>query len=275
MIKDEQHVFKKKYGQNFLNNSKILNLIVESADIFNKNIVEIGPGKGALTKLLVLKAKKILAYEIDFTLKKFLFFPEYCNIHIIYDNFLKRDIEKDFKQYFGSAQQEVVLVGNLPYHIVSAVLFKIFTISQIKSFTIMLQKELAWRILSGPFVKNYNSLSVICQSLAIIDVIKMVKKTNFYPQPKVDGMVLKFTKKQFSLREENFLYNVFFKFLKIAFKQKRKQLINNFQDYLNISKSEIISFFVKYRIPLNIRAEEINILELQKIAKLFWSYFQR
>ncbi|MDO8064203.1 ribosomal RNA small subunit methyltransferase A [Candidatus Phytoplasma bonamiae] len=140
MIKNEKHIFKKQYGQNFLNNFKILNLIVESADVFNKNVVEIGPGKGALTKLLVLRAKKILAYEIDFTLKNFLLFPEYHNIHIIYDNFLKRDLEKDFKQYFDIEQEEVVLVGNLPYHIVSAVLFRIFSISRIKSFTIMLQK---------------------------------------------------------------------------------------------------------------------------------------
>ncbi|MDV3197904.1 MAG: rRNA adenine N-6-methyltransferase family protein [Candidatus Phytoplasma australasiaticum] len=99
MIKNEKHIFKKQYGQNFLNNFKILNLIVESADLFNKNVVEIGPGKGALTKLLVLRAKKILAYEIDYTLKKFLLFAEHSNINIIYDNFLKRDIEKDFKKY--------------------------------------------------------------------------------------------------------------------------------------------------------------------------------
>ncbi|MDV3174869.1 MAG: rRNA adenine N-6-methyltransferase family protein ['Bonamia sp.' little leaf phytoplasma] len=111
--------------------------------------------------------------------------------------------------------------------------------------------------------------------MAIIDIIKIVKKTYFYPQPKVDGMVLKFTKKEFSLLEKNFLYDVFFKFVKIAFKQKRKKLINNLQDYLNIPKSEIISFFIKYQIPLNIRAEEINVLEFQKIAKLFWSYFKR
>ncbi|MDV3182844.1 MAG: rRNA adenine N-6-methyltransferase family protein, partial [Candidatus Phytoplasma australasiaticum] len=135
----------------FLNNFNILNLIVESANIVNKNVIEIGPGQGALTKLLVLKAKKVLAYEIDYTLKKFLLFAEHSNINIIYDNFLKRDIEKDFKKYFDSEQEEVVLVGNLPYHIVSSVLFRIFDISRIKSFVIMLQKELAWRILSHPF----------------------------------------------------------------------------------------------------------------------------
>ncbi|MDV3157237.1 MAG: 16S rRNA (adenine(1518)-N(6)/adenine(1519)-N(6))-dimethyltransferase RsmA [Candidatus Phytoplasma australasiaticum] len=275
MIKNEKHIFKKKYGQNFLNNFNILNLIVESADIVNKNVIEIGPGQGALTKLLVVKAKKVLAYEIDYTLKKFLLFAEHSNINIIYDNFLKRDIEQDFKKYFDSESEEVVLVSNLPYHIVSSVLFRIFDISRIKSFVIMLQKELAWRILSPPFVKNYNSLSVICQSLAFIEVIKIVKKTNFYPQPKVDGIVLKFIKKELSETKKNFLYGDFIKFVKIVFKQKRKQLINNFQDYLNIPKLEIISFFIKNQISLNIRAEEINVEDLQKIAKLFWSYFKR
>ncbi|MDV3192403.1 MAG: rRNA adenine N-6-methyltransferase family protein, partial [Sweet potato little leaf phytoplasma] len=118
-------------------------------------------------------------------------------------------------------------------------------------------------------------LSVICQSLAFIEVVKIVKKTNFYPQPKVDGIVLKFIKKELSETKKNFLYGDFIKFVKIAFKQKRKQLINNFQDYLNISKSEIISFFINNQISLNIRAEEINVEDLQKIAKLFWSYFKR
>ncbi|MDO8167984.1 16S rRNA (adenine(1518)-N(6)/adenine(1519)-N(6))-dimethyltransferase RsmA [Candidatus Phytoplasma melaleucae] len=266
-----KYTFKRKYGQNFLTDNKLSEFIVEKANISNKNVIEIGPGKGALTKFIILKAKKVLAYEIDITLKPFLVFGSRFDVHIIYDDFLKRNLEKDFYDYF--CEEEVVVMGNLPYYIVSPVLWKILFLPRVKTFTIMLQKEVALRILSSFKCKNYNALSVICQSLCFVHKIKVVKNTRFSPKPKVDGMVLKFDKIPFNTEEKDFMINKFYKFVKIAFYQKRKKLINNLNHCFGVPKIQLLKFFTEYQISPHIRAEQINIQQFKKISLLFFNFF--
>jgi 16S rRNA (adenine1518-N6/adenine1519-N6)-dimethyltransferase len=266
-----KHIIKKKYGQNFLNDANLLSYIVKKADLDKQNIVEIGPGKGALTKLIVQKAKKVLAYEIDDSLKPFLQFDSHFDISIIYDDFLKRNLEQDFKTYFQ--EEDIVLIGNLPYNITSPILFKILFLSQIKTFTIMVQKELALRILSKPHNITYNFISVIFHSLMKITKIKDVKNTMFFPKPKVDSTVLKFERIILEEVEKNFIENNFFIFVKVAFRQKRKKLLNNLHSHFKISKKELISFFEKNQISLNIRAEQIGLTQFKKIAISFFNFF--
>ncbi|WP_017193084.1 16S rRNA (adenine(1518)-N(6)/adenine(1519)-N(6))-dimethyltransferase RsmA [Italian clover phyllody phytoplasma] len=266
-----KHIIKKQYGQNFLNDVNLLTYIVEKADLDNQNVVEIGPGKGALTKLIVTKAKKVVAYEIDTSLKPFLQFDSHFDINIIYYDFLKRNLEQDFQTYFQ--EEDIVLIGNLPYNITSPILFKILFLPQIKNFTIMVQKEVALRLLSKPHNTTYNSISVIFQSLMVISQIKDVKNTMFFPKPKVDSIVLKFERILLESTKKAFIEKKFFTFVKASFQQKRKKLLNNLHSYFKISKKELMPFFDKNQLSLDIRAEQIGIAQFQQIATSFFDFF--
>ncbi|WP_323847759.1 MAG: 16S rRNA (adenine(1518)-N(6)/adenine(1519)-N(6))-dimethyltransferase RsmA [Phytoplasma sp.] len=270
-MKKTKHLFKKKYGQNFLSDVNLLKMIIKKTNLENKNVIEIGPGKGILTRLILNKAKKVLAYEIDSDLKKFLNFENENKIDIIYDDVLLRNLEEDLQKYFQ--KEEIVLIGNLPFYITTPLLFKILFLSQIKNLIIMVQKEVGLRILSNKNKKNYNALSVILQSLFQITKIKVIKKNMFFPQPKVDGIILKFDKLLLNDFEREFIKNDFYNFVKIAFKQKRKNLLNNLSQNFNICKSKILDFFQKHNISPNIRAEEIDIVNFKEITFLFLNFF--
>ncbi|QTX03240.1 dimethyladenosine transferase [Candidatus Phytoplasma luffae] len=269
---NKKHVFKKKYGQNFLKDLNLLNFIVKKSNLEEENVVEIGPGKGILTRLILEKSKRLLAYEIDSDLKCFLNFGSNDKINIIYDDFLSRDLEKDFDKYFQ--EEEIILIGNLPYYITTPILFKVLLTKRIKTFIIMVQKEVGLRLISPSKTKDYNALSVLVQTLTKISKIKIVNKNMFFPTPKVDGIVLKFDKIHLEEKQREFIETDFLKFIKASFQQKRKNLLNNLSKNFNISKSQIISFLEKYQIPSNIRAEEIDIERFQKITSLFFDFFK-
>ncbi|MFR0368023.1 16S rRNA (adenine(1518)-N(6)/adenine(1519)-N(6))-dimethyltransferase RsmA [Candidatus Phytoplasma palmae] len=271
MIIKKKHTIKKKYGQHFLKDINLLKMIVNSSNLENENVVEVGPGKGALTQFILPKAKKFLAYEIDSSFEEFLKFNLYSNFNIIYDDFLNRDLKKDFYKYFK--KEKIILIGNLPYYIATPLLMKVLFLPQVKLFTVMLQKEIALRIMSKEKLKSYNFLSVIFQSFTKIQKVKFVKRTMFFPVPKVDSIVLKFEKKTFSKERQYFLENKFLKFVKASFLQKRKTLINNLNNYFNISKIKLLDFFDKYQISYNIRAEEIDFKTFQIISESFFLFF--
>ncbi|WCA22566.1 16S rRNA (adenine(1518)-N(6)/adenine(1519)-N(6))-dimethyltransferase RsmA [Candidatus Phytoplasma oryzae] len=274
MIIKKKHIFKKKHGQNFLNDINILKSILTKIDLDNKNIVEIGAGKGLFTRLIAQKAKKVLTYEIDKSLKYFLKFDLYPNIFVIYDDVLKRNFNKDFYEYFN--KEDIEMIGNLPYHITIPLIFKILFLDQVKTFTFLIQKEMGLRILSREKKRNNNSfLSIFLQSLTCIQKIKNFKNTMFFPKPKVDGIMLKFDKLILSKKDKLFIQNEFFLFIKASFKQKRKKLINNLSNFFDLPKKKILFFFEKYQIPFDIRAEQINVIEFKKISLLFFNFFEK
>ncbi|CCP88220.1 16S rRNA (adenine(1518)-N(6)/adenine(1519)-N(6))-dimethyltransferase RsmA [Candidatus Phytoplasma solani] len=266
-----QHRSKQKYGQNFLNDPNLLKKIVTKASLKGKYVLEVGPGKGALTRFIIKEAKHVLAYEIDDTLKPFLNFDE-TNINVIYDDFLRRDLFKDFLLYFPP-NVPVSLIGNLPYYITSPILFKIIQNPQIIEATIMMQKEVALRLVAIPNNKNYNALSVIIQFLFRVQKNQAVKRHMFFPQPKVDSVILKLERKQ---DHPSFLSPVlkqnFITFVKAAFKQKRKILLNNLSNQFSIPKETIILFFHQQQLSSQIRAEQITLEEFQKIS-IQWFLF--
>ncbi|KAB8122072.1 16S rRNA (adenine(1518)-N(6)/adenine(1519)-N(6))-dimethyltransferase RsmA ['Cynodon dactylon' phytoplasma] len=266
-----KHLFKKKYGQNFLTDINLLKSILQKEDVENKNVVEVGTGKGIFTRLIAQKAKKVLTYEIDNSLKPFLDFSNYDNIFIIYDDILKRDLIKDFHQYFG--KENVYMVGNLPYHITSSLIFKILFLDQVPQFTFLMQKEMGLRILSEGHKNSF--LSIFLQSLTKIIKIKYIKNTMFFPKPKVDGIILKFKKFSLDEKEKLFIKNEFFLFTKASFYQKRKKLINNISNYFSLPKNKVFLFFQKYQISIDIRAEQMNVAEFKKISFLFFNFFNQ
>ncbi|MGI6787361.1 MAG: 16S rRNA (adenine(1518)-N(6)/adenine(1519)-N(6))-dimethyltransferase RsmA [Acholeplasmataceae bacterium] len=242
---------KKKFGQNFITDTNLINKIVSSAKIDNKNVIEVGPGRGALTKELTKRAKKVIAYEIDHDLAIYLdeIQKEFNNLEIIYDDFLKSEITSDEKWE---------LIGNLPYYITTPILFNFLENNIYSSATIMVQKEVGDRIISPPNSKKYNALSVIVQYLTKVEKVVNVSKKLFYPQPKVDSVVIRLEKRnnrQINTEKET----KFFEFIKASFTQKRKTLTNNLSEYYKKEKNEINIVLRENNLNDNIRAEQLSL----------------
>ncbi|WP_341490152.1 16S rRNA (adenine(1518)-N(6)/adenine(1519)-N(6))-dimethyltransferase RsmA [Mesomycoplasma ovipneumoniae] len=177
---------KKHLGQNFLKDEKIAQKIVNSIDLANKNLVEIGPGTGFLTKYLIQKAKFLTCYEIDKNLiplleNKF----KNKNIKIINEDFLLSDLNFSEKQS---------VIGNLPYYITSKILFKIFdNFEKFDEILIMVQNEVADRIIATPGTASYSKLSLACQYVAEVKKLFVVPPSSFFPVPKVDSAIVYFS----------------------------------------------------------------------------------
>lgn len=242
---------KKKFGQNFITDKNLITKIVNEAHIINKNVIEVGPGRGALTKYVASLAKKVIAYEIDRDLSEYLndLEKEHSNLTVVYDDFLNADLNLE-------GQWE--LIGNLPYYITTPILFKFIETDILNSATMMMQKEVGDRIVSKPNSKKYNALSVIIQYLTDVDKIMNVSRKLFFPIPQVDSVVLRFVKKKeryFKAEKES----LFFEFVKASFIQKRKTLVNNLNDYYKKDKEQFIALLRNNNTPSNIRAEQLSI----------------
>lgn len=246
---------KKRFGQNFITDKNLLKKIVDIANIKDKCVLEIGPGMGALTQFLVKDASKYLAYEIDTDLKETLalYHTEYA--YFIFNDFLKQDVKQQLKDYFE--QDEVHLVGNLPYYITSPIVFKFLEIEQLKTATMMVQKEVGNRMAAKPNSKNYNGLSVILQYYTNVSQSLNVNRKMFYPIPKVDSVIIKLEKKETTLSKQ--LEEKFIQIVKSGFSHKRKMMINNLTEGLAIEKSILEKAFNENKISLTARAESITV----------------
>lgn len=254
--------FKKKFGQNFIIDENIIKNIVEKANIDNDTLViEIGPGAGSLTNILAKKAKTVLCYEIDTTLKNILEenLKEYNNVTIKYEDFLKSNVIEDLKEY---AYKKLYVVANLPYYITTPIIMKIIEDKiDVDKIVVMVQKEVGDRFKATVGSKDYNSLSIFLNYHFDVTKILDVSKNVFMPKPNVDSIVVEFKKKTNKYKVLN--ESVFFKLVKDSFVQKRKTIKNNLKNYdLNIIE-EILS---KYNMNLTTRAEQIPIEVFIEIA---------
>jgi len=245
--------FKKSLGQNFLTDKNILERIATSANIQgNSLVIEVGPGSGNLTRFIANLATHVLCYEIDTRLEEILDenLVEFNNIDIIYDDFLKRDINSDIKKY---SYDNLYLVANLPYYITTPIIEKVIASHlPFKQITIMIQKEVGERFMAHPKTKEYNSLTVYLNYYFDIKREFIVSRNAFIPKPNVDSIVISLYKK------DNLLYlkdiNIFNKLLKDSFKFKRKTIKNNLKNYdLNIVEQVL----EEHGYSLTSRAEEI------------------
>ena len=249
-IKNYEFKFKKKFGQNFLTDENVLTNIVKCSEI-DKNtlVVEIGPGAGALTKKLVKVAKRVVAYEIDETLKPIL---DTIDADIIYGDFLKRNIKEDLSKY---EYDKLYVVANLPYYITTPILTRIIECGiPVDKIVIMVQKEVGDRLSSKPCSKDYNSLSIFVGYYYDVKKMFVVSKNVFIPKPNVDSIVI-------SLSKKNTKYNVnneelFFKLVRDSFSQKRKTLKNNLKNY---DFDKIKEVLIKNGYSEDVRAEALPI----------------
>tara|TARA_B100000959_G_scaffold78779_1_gene83575 strand:+ start:61 stop:801 length:741 start_codon:yes stop_codon:yes gene_type:complete len=235
---------KKSWGQNFINDKNTINKIINiiNPDI-NEHIIEIGPGKGALTIPLAKKVNKITAIEIDPMLTDFLNKKKISNLEIK---------NLDFMDYDLSSNTKRKIVGNLPYYISSPIIFKLIENNNISEITIMVQKELGLRICGKPNTKDYSRISIMCQTFCDVNYECNISKNIFTPKPKVDSCIIKLIKKECSIDIKQYS-----KFIKTAFMHRRKTLKNNLTDYSldsiyskkrpeNITVKEYIKLYEKY-----------------------------
>ena len=228
------HIFKKKFGQNFISDKNLLKAIVDDADIGNEDeILEIGAGAGSLTTKISQRAKRVVSYEIDLDLQSTLTSLNLTNVKFVFGDIMKysmEDIEKDFSGGYK-------IIANLPYYITSPLIFKFLNNSdKVQSLTIMVQKEVADRIVAKAGGKDYGVLSVMVQFFGTAKITRQVSRKMFYPQPNVDSSVVNIT---LDRRYKEIDRRNFYKFIQTCFSMRRKTLKNNlsqYQDYLDLIK---------------------------------------
>ena len=259
---------KKKYGQNFLVDENILDSIVTGAGISNNDIViEIGPGLGNLTEKLLEKAKLVIAFEIDEDMCNILRdrFEGNCKFVLLNQDVLKANID-DILNKYSKEYSQVKLVANLPYYITTPIMFKIFeNTSFISSMTIMVQKEVADRIVATPKGKDYGVLTVTTKFYGEAVKLLDVPNSSFIPAPNVTSSVVNINVVQkYDVKNRE----VFFKLVKAAFSQRRKKIINSLENSkaFDVSKEKLQSIIKDNNVNENARAEEIDIQTYVDIA---------
>lgn len=247
----EKHNFKKKFGQNFLQDEGVLINIVNSFSISeNDLIIEVGPGAGALTKYLKKLECQILAYEIDNSLTSTLKPLEDDKLKIVFKDFMEANLELDLKEY---NYENLYLVANLPYYITTPILEKVMESNvKFKEVVVMVQDEVAKRLTSDAGSREFGAFTVLLDCFYKRKYLFFVNRNAFYPVPNVDSAVMKLSLKNDLIIND---YDMFKKFVFDCFKFKRKNLKNNLKGY---DLDKIDSILKNYNLNLNNRAEEVN-----------------
>lgn len=269
----ERHgfTFKKSFGQNFLTDTNILQKIVDTAEIDkNVNVIEIGPGIGALTEFLAENAAEVMAFEIDDRLIPILAdtLRDFDNVKVINEDILKSDLQSRIKE-FANPDLPIKVVANLPYYITTPILMHLIE-SKIPfaEFVVMMQKEVADRISAEPNTKAYGSLSIAVQYYMTAKVAFVVPRTVFVPAPNVDSAILEMTRREQPLvqvKDEDF----FFRVSKISFVHRRKTLWNNLTSHFgkaDETKAKLEQALEIAEIKPSIRGEALSIAEFAKLA---------
>lgn len=272
IINKYSFAFQKKFGQNFLIDSNVLESIIRGAEITKDDFVlEIGPGIGTMTQYLCEAARQVVAVEIDKMLIPILedTLSEYDNVEVINQDVLKVDIKSLAKEKNNG--KPIKVVANLPYYITTPIIMGLFESGvPIDSITIMVQKEVADRMQTGPGSKDYGALSLAVQFYATAKVILNVSATCFMPRPNVDSAVIKLTRHKeptVNVADEKLM----FKIIRASFNQRRKILVNGLKNSpeLSFSKEQIVKAIEKIGKPETIRGEALTLEEFAELANAF------
>ena len=272
IINKYSFAFQKKFGQNFLIDSNVLESIIRGAEITKDDFVlEIGPGIGTMTQYLCEAARQVVAVEIDKMLIPILedTLSEYDNVEVINQDVLKVDIKSLAEEKNNG--KPIKVVANLPYYITTPIIMGLFESGvPIDSITIMVQKEVADRMQTGPGSKDYGALSLAVQFYATAKVILNVSATCFMPRPNVDSAVIKLTRHKeptVNVADEKLM----FKIIRASFNQRRKTLVNGLKNSpeLSFSKEQIVKAIEKTGKPETIRGEALTLEEFAELANAF------
>ena len=271
VIKDllERHGFhfSKAKGQNFLTQSWVPQQIAEEAGVDDTcGVLEVGPGMGPLTQQLCLRAKKVVAVEVDRNLQPVLAetMAPHDNLEIIFGDVLKQDIAALVKEKFGDLR--IKACANLPYYITSDILAALLEAKCFESVTVMVQKEVAQRICARPGTAAYGAFTVFCQYYTDPEILFDVPPNCFIPQPKVTSAVLHLrvrTEPVCPVSDEK----LFFKVVRGSFAQRRKTLVNGLAAVFgSLSKAQLTELLVDCGFSPNVRGETLSIPEFARLA---------
>ena len=243
--------FKKKFGQNFLQDNNVIYKIVDSIGATDKDLViEIGPGGGALTKYIKMIGCKYIGYEIDTEVNQFLSKYVTDDFNFIFDDFLNRNVKEDIKDI---SYENLYIVGNLPYYITTPIIVKIIEERlNVKNMVFMVQKEVAERFSAKPRSREYGSISVFLNYFYNIKNLFIVPKKCFYPVPGVDSAVIGLSSKDELLDVD---FDKFNRLVKNSFQFKRKNLRNNLRPY---DLEKINTVLERHGFSLDNRAEDLS-----------------
>ena len=261
----------KSLGQNFLINNEVVSTIIESADISNKDLViEIGPGLGTLTSRLLEKAGKVICVELDDRMISILEdrFKLYNNFELIHNDVLKVDLNKIIEENLKNSNLKTAkIVANLPYYITTPIIMKLLEEKlNIETITVMIQKEVADRLVALPGTKNAGAITYSVYYYADASKIIDVERNSFIPEPNVTSTVIQLkTRKESLLQVEN--EELMFKIIKQAFMQRRKTLVNALSNLAIFNnKEEIIQLLKELNINEKVRGEALTIEQYAQIA---------
>ncbi len=255
--------FKKKYGQNFIFDTNLLTAIVRDSGVNKEDeVLEIGTGAGTLTEILAQNSKKVVSYEIDENLKPILQekFKNYNNIKIVFSDALKtniKDIENNFENNFK-------IVANLPYYITTPLIFKFIESKKVNSITVMVQKEVAQRMVANVNTSDYGILTVMLNFFGDVKVLRTVNRQCFTPIPNVDSAVVRIDLKKCACDAK-----IFSDIVHKSFAMRRKTIYNNLKSGFDFSKEQITTWLNMCNISQNRRAENLTTNDYINLAKTF------
>ena len=270
ILKKYEFRFQKKFGQNFLIDTHVLEKIIRAAEITEEDFVlEIGPGIGTMTQYLCESAREVVAVEIDSHLIPVLAdtLSAYDNITVMNEDILKVDICKLAQEKNNG--RPIKVVANLPYYITTPIIMELFESHvPIESITVMVQKEVAERMRALPGTKDYGALSLAVAYYAEADIVANVPPNCFMPRPNVGSAVIRLTRHPRSVVEvpdEKLLFKV----IRASFNQRRKTLQNGLKNFEGFSytKEQILSALEAAGLPENVRGETLSLEQFAEIAR--------
>ena len=276
IIQKYEFAFQKKFGQNFLIDTHVLDKIISAAGVTKDDMVlEIGPGIGTMTQYLAESARQVIAVEIDTNLIPILgeTLKEYDNVKVINEDILKVDIKALAEEYNGG--RPIKVVANLPYYITTPIIMGLFESGvPIDNITVMVQKEVADRMQVGPGSKDYGALSLAVQYYAEPYIVANVPPNCFIPRPNVGSAVIRLTRHQQPPVEVKDPV-LMFKLVRASFNQRRKTLQNglNNSPEIHFSKEQIIAAIESLGVPATVRGEALTLEQFAQLANYFSDSF--
>ena len=271
VIKKYEFCFQKKFGQNFLIDGHVLDKIIAGAGVTKDDMVlEIGPGIGTMTQYLAEAAGKVVAVEIDRNLLPILqeTLADYDNVKVIHADVLSLDLEKLVQEENGG--RPIKVVANLPYYITTPIIMALFEQHvPLANVKVMVQKEVAARMKSGPGSKDYGALSLAVQYYAEPYIVANVPCNCFMPRPNVDSAVIRLTRYEeppVQVKDEKML----FKIIRASFNQRRKTLQNglNNSSELNFTKDQIAAAIAEAGFSPSVRGEALTLEQFAKLTDI-------
>lgn len=271
ILQKYQFRFQKKFGQNFLIDTHVLEKIIEEAQISREDFVlEIGPGIGTMTQYLCEHAREVMAVEIDNNLIPILqeTLGQYNNVTVVNQDILKLDIARVAQEYNGG--KPIKVVANLPYYITTPIIMELFESHvPLESITVMVQKEVAERMQAEPGTKEYGALSLAVQYYAQADIVANVPPNCFMPRPNVASAVIRLTchkENPVKVSDERFMFRV----IRASFNQRRKTLQNGLGNDagLPVTKEQAAQALEKMGLSATIRGERLSLQEFARLSDI-------